>query len=284
MLDDEAWRAARAAWPGVEVAKEELVAFVEQRMDSSKPADAHVPDGATHEAPSVRYSDLYLACACSRGDSAAIVAFERAYFSEVDVAVRRARGVHTPPVDEVRQMVRHKLFVAEPGQPPKVASYSGRGDLRSWFRVTVSRLILNLQTRPSPEIPFEDTLLCRMLGVADPSSLEFPKEMYKAEFRTAFAEAFDALGDRERSLLRYAFGEELTVELIGSLYGVHKTTAARWVVRAHQALLAGVRSILVPRLGIAEDEYESILRVVRDSLELSLERYLKTPAPGAETV
>jgi RNA polymerase sigma-70 factor (ECF subfamily) len=263
------WQGARAAWPGVDVAEAEFSAYVAERMDSAKAAGKH--EGLCTD-------DLYLACACARGDRAALAAFERAFFEEIPRAMKRTRAGALPAEDELAQVVRHKLFVADAGARPKIAEYGGRGNLRSWFRVVLSRMILNLATRSSPEVPFEQDLLVSLLGGAGISDLDLAKESYKEAFREAFPAAFAALPDRDKSLLRYAFGEGLTVEAIGSLYGVHKTTGARWVVRAHEALLAAVRAAVIARLGIGEDEYASVLRMVQSRLEISLERYLKTPA------
>jgi RNA polymerase sigma-70 factor, ECF subfamily len=259
-----AWHAARAVWPGVDVGEDEFAAYVAERMDSAKKAGKHA---------ALRTGDLYLACACARGDGAALAAFERAFFEEIPRAMKRTRAA-LPPADELAQVVRHKLFVADAGARPKIAEYGGRGDLRSWLRVLLSRMILNLATRPSPELPFEDELLASLLG-GSAADLEGAKESYRGAFRESFAQAFADLSDRDRSLLRYAFGEDLTVEAIGALYGVHKTTAARWVVRAHEALLGAVRAAVILRLGIGEDEYASVLRMVHSRLDLSLERYLK---------
>jgi RNA polymerase sigma-70 factor (ECF subfamily) len=265
-----AWLAGRAAWPGVVVPEQEFIAFV-RACHSAK-------SGPEHPETEIRSADLYLACACARGQDAAIAAFEQAYFRDVDHVMKKSGGPRVPPVDEVRQLVRHKIFVAEPGGQPKIAEYSGRGDLRSWFRVTVTRMVLNLSSRGGREVPFEDDLLALMLGPAD-AAPEYSKGAYKDEFRAAFEQAFAALSDRDRSLLRYAFGEELTVDAIGALHSVHRATAARWVVRAHRTLLEGVRSLLMARLGLGEDEYASVLRGIYSRLDLSLERYLKSPAP-----
>jgi RNA polymerase sigma-70 factor (ECF subfamily) len=234
-------------------------------MDSAKVADEHA---------ALRTTDLYLASACARGDAPALAAFEGAYFGEIARAMKRVRST-LPPADEIEQVVRHRLFVADEGKRPRITEYSGRGDLRSWFRVVVSRLVLNLATRPSPEVPFEHNLLDSLLGGADGQELDLAKEAYRAAFRAAFPEAVAQLRDRERSLLRYAFGENLTVEAIGVLYDVHKTTAARWVREAHRALLSAVRVGVVARLGISDDEYASVLRIVHSRLDLSLERYLR---------
>jgi RNA polymerase sigma-70 factor (ECF subfamily) len=263
----EGWLEARAAWPGVNVGEAEFTAYVEERRDSSKVGGEHA---------AVRSSDLYLACACARGDAAGLLVFERAFFGDIERSLKRRGGAGLPPRDEVEQLVRHRLFVADEGARPRIAEYSGRGDLRSWFRVIVSRMVLNLAMRPGPEIPFENDLLVRMLGGTE--KLELGRSSYEEHFRAAFADNFARLGDRERALLRYAFGEELTVAAIGALYGVHKTTAARWVVQAHQALLDGLKATLMSELGISSDEYASVLRAVHSRLELSLERHLRAPA------
>jgi RNA polymerase sigma-70 factor (ECF subfamily) len=262
------WHAARAAWPDVDVGEAEFQAYVTERMDSAKAVGTHA---------ALRTNDLYLACACARGDGAALATFERAFFEEIPRAMKRARASQLPARDELAQVVRHKLFVAEAGARPKIAEYGGRGDLRGWFRVLLSRMILNYATRPSPELPFEEDLIVGLLGASNPPDLGVSDESYRRAFRDAFPSAFADLSDRDRSLLRYAFGEGLTVEAIGALYGVHKTTAGRWVVRAHNALLDGVRAAVMTRLGIGEDEYASVLRRIHSRLELSLERYLKTP-------
>jgi RNA polymerase sigma-70 factor, ECF subfamily len=274
-VSDTEWEAARAAWPGVVLVRAEFDDFVRERTAGDGVPSALRNASADGTRSGVRTTELYLTCACAGGDSSAIAAFERTYFAEIDLAVRRLRSNNAPAVDEIRQLVRHKLFVSEPGEKPTIARYSGRGDLRGWFRVTVGRLVLNLQTRRSPETPFEDRLLAHLLGVDDPSQIDFPKESYKNEFRAAFPQAFARLSAREQSLLRYSFGEDLTVEMIGKIYGVHKTTAARWVVRAQEALLTTLQSIIVTRLGITDEEYASVLQRVRDSLELSLERVLR---------
>ncbi len=270
--DEEDWRAAQAVWPEVGVTAEELAAFVRDRLgDASAPA-AH-PDRAA------RLADLFLACGCARGDEAALAAFERTYFGEVDRIVRRYRGPAAPAPDEVRQLLRHKLFVTRDGALPKIADYRGQGSLRSWFRVTASRLVMNLVVRKGPEVPFEGDALEYLAGASDAPDLEHARRAYKDEFRAAFDQAFGSLADRERSILRYAFCEGLTVEAIGALHGVHKTTAARWVVAAHRKLQEHVRTAIMARLRLGEGEYASVIRALGSGLQLSLDRYLK-PAPA----
>ena len=191
--------------------------------------------------------------------------------------MKRKGGSSAPPIDEVRQLVRHKLFVADGGARPKIAEYSGRGELRGWVRVTVTRFVLNLSTRAGPEVPFaDDTLMFLLGGTADPE-LEYVKRAYSEHFRAAFAEALAGFGARERMLLRYAFVDGLTVDAIGRILGVHRATAARRIVAAHRSLLEHVRASLTERLDIPADEYSKVLRLLQSRIELSLERYLETP-------
>jgi RNA polymerase sigma-70 factor (ECF subfamily) len=266
-----AWLTARAAWPGVDVAEEELAAFVAERRPRAEADRSEPPEGE----PKLLVDDLYLACACARGDPVALAAFERAFFSEIDGAMHRRGGPGTPSADDVRQLVRKRLFVGEDGARPKIAEYSGRGTLRSWLRVMVTRMVINATTRAVPETPFADDALMFLLGGSGDPELEYAKRTYEAEFRAAFKDALAALEPRERSLVRYAFGDGLTVDAVGSIYGVHRATAARWIVSAHRSLLSHVQRLVSARLGISEDEYSSALRLVLSRLDLSLERYLK---------
>jgi RNA polymerase sigma-70 factor (ECF subfamily) len=263
------WEAGRAAWPGVEVTEADFTSHLDRQNHSLKDGEVHAAGGAR-----LRVEDLYLACACARGDEAAIHAFERAFFDEIDGALARKGGAGVPPREEVRQLVRHKLFVAAPGARPKIAEYSGAGSLRGWFRVTVTRMILNLGMRAAPEIPVEDDALVHLLGGASDPELEYAKRQYEADFRAAFGEVMGTLTPRERTLLRYAFVEGLTVDAIGGLLRVHRATAARHVAAAHRAFAERFRARFGARLGLGEGELADVLELIHSRLHLSLERYL----------
>src|SRR5262245_58926785 len=67
--------AARAAWPDVAVAAPAFVAFVAARLPAGHSAVAGLV--------ALRTSDLYLACACSAADPAAVRAFDRSFLPMV---------------------------------------------------------------------------------------------------------------------------------------------------------------------------------------------------------
>jgi RNA polymerase sigma-70 factor (ECF subfamily) len=255
-----AWHLARAAWPGVEVSAHDFGAYLAEKSAADPGA------GAVHA------TDLYLALACARGDPAALASFERSFFPEVDAAVRRVRG-DAPPASELRQVLRHHFFVASPGERPKVCEYTGRGALKIWVRIAAVRTALNLAVREAREVAFENDAMAFLVGSGEDPELAYLKRLYTHAFKEAFADAFLTLAPRERSLLRYAFGEGLTVDAIGAIYGVHRATAARWVSRALEHLVTAMKKALAGRVGVKD--VASILRLIESQMGLTLGAYLK---------
>ncbi len=219
------------------------------------------------------WSDLYLACACVDGNAEALRLFDAVLLPQVEQPLKRAAP--SIPTDEVRQVLRKKLFVAEPGKRPKIADYAGRGALRTWLRIIATRTALDLGQSAAREVPVERAALEFIVGAGQDPELDYFKQRYAAEFRAAFADAFAALDARDRSLLRYAFGRGLSIDAIGTIYGVHRATAARWVVTAHEGLVNSLRKTMIERLKVRPDEYASILRLIESRIEVSFERLLK---------
>lgn len=63
----------------------------------------------------------------------------------------------------------------------------------------------------------------------------------KEAFQLAFRDAVNALTSRERNLLRYHYLSDLSIDQIGTLYHVHRATAARWVAQARERLISDTR-------------------------------------------
>jgi RNA polymerase sigma-70 factor, ECF subfamily len=260
---------ARERWP--ELALDE-VAFVEYATARLSPA-ALVAAGVLE-----RIAEVYLAFGCSTGDARAILAFERTYFGEVDAVAARleAKGIRQ---DDLRQHVRERLFLGSAEAPPKIASYSGEGELRHWVRVVAMRAVLNLTRGPSPEQSDEAALLL-LPDLADDPELGFMKRHYLAEFDAAVADAHASLSDRERIILKLAMVDRLPSHAIGAIYGVHRTTAKRWLEDAEKALMSAIRKSLMERLQVTRAELQSILRLVQSRLELRLAERGETAEAG----
>jgi RNA polymerase sigma-70 factor, ECF subfamily len=254
---------ARQAWPELDLSDELFLRHLGQRL-----AD----DAGAAELGAVRAADLYLACACAAGGEQAIRLLERHCFGEVDSAARRVRA-SASLAGEVKQILRHRLFVADGARPAGVAQYAGRGDLRGWIRVAATRELLHQLGRQRREIGDNDGLL-DLFADADPE-LGYLRDLYREPCNQAFRAALALVPARQRSLLRYQLIDGLSIDEIGALHGVHRATAARWLARARDELLARVRSEVATRLQITDDEVDSVLRLVKSRLEISLETALQ---------
>lgn len=259
MADNAAWHAAwtlgREGWPGLTLPEEAFVAFLQ-----AKGLDPRAD---------VRWADLYLACGCALADRAALAIFEAEVFPAIDLMAARER-IPAPLLDEIRQDVREKLFVTREGAKGKIHDYSGTGDLRKWVRMVAVRVWLN-KTRGKNAVTYEDRMLEGLLGTGDDPELEYMKRLYAQQFKRAFGEAFASLDPRSKNLIRYAFIDRLTLEQIGVVYGISRSSAARGVDKAHKTLADAVRASLVKHLGVSREEYESILRLIQSRLSVTLQ-------------
>ncbi len=243
------YQRARAAWPGVEVNRDVFAAWVAQREP--------------------RHSDeLYLACACVAGDAAAIAAFEARYFPQVAAAVRRF-GSDTF-VDDVRQELRQRLFFSADGKP-KLAEYSGRGDLMQWVRAVATRVALNLRAARKDDrftsIGDDEGLVELALHGDDPE-LAHMKAKYREEFKQAFAEGVAELPEEQRTYLRLYYLDGLGVVQIAQLFGSSAPTVSRRLSAARAQVLEGTRRLLLSRLKVSDDELSSIMRLIESRLSV----------------
>jgi RNA polymerase sigma-70 factor (ECF subfamily) len=215
--------------------------------------------------------DLCLALASGRGDPHAMAAFESELFGEVEAAAAK-EGLDA---GELKQVLRERLF-ASPGRASRVADYSGQARLRTWFRVVVSRLIMDLGKHEKRGRAALSQALPEQLPGSDPE-LEYMRHKYRRDFEAAFRGAVQALAPKERNLLWYAAVKGNTVDEIASIYGIHRSSAARWVADARKTLMQGTRDALRAELNLSEAELQSILNLVRSHLQLSLSRILSAP-------
>ncbi|HEY0476618.1 MAG TPA: sigma-70 family RNA polymerase sigma factor, partial [Kofleriaceae bacterium] len=175
---------------------------------------------------------------------------------------------------EVKQDIRRRVLVGD-GGPPEIGDFSGRGDLRSWIRIMAVRQALRRQRRARREVSLEDDrLLQHVVGAGSPES-DHLKGSYRQEFQRAFAAALRALPDRERTLLRQHYIDALTIDELGGLYRVHRSTAARLLVRARQVLRDATRARMMAQLEVRPEDLDSIMRMIRSQMEITLRGLLR---------
>jgi len=258
---EAAWREGRAAWPTV-IVDELRFAEVAARV---APADL-----------AAQAADLYLAAACSDGDPAALQLFEQHLLTRARIAIRSIES-DSGFVEEACQRLRGRLLV-DHGDGPRIASYAGRGSLQAWVTVAGIRtaIMMRRDLRRAKEIPHDMEDLRQVaatIAAADPE-IALVEQRYAKPFRDALRESIARLEPRLRAVLQLRFMDNLPLDEISSLYGVHRATTKRWVRRACDELLASTREILTRDLRLTPSELNWVIMTARGHLDISLSRLL----------
>lgn len=254
---------ARASWPRVRLDDDQLVTFIGERLAGSDLV------AALAAAPA---ADLAIAAACAAQEPTAHAAFD-SVLTEVDAA-GSSTGAQRDQIDEVKQLLRVQLLVSKDGRPAGIAGYRGRGPLRGWVRITATRELIRHKKKRTREVSFSQSLEKYLTSGVDPA-LEQLKAEYRTEFALALNEAIEDLTPEDRTLLRQAIVDDMSIDAIGAAFGVHRATAARWLARARGALVSATHERLAGRLKLPVEQIESVIRLVQSRLDASVIRYLR---------
>jgi RNA polymerase sigma-70 factor, ECF subfamily len=243
---------ARARWPAVILPEDAFVAWIASR----------VPAGPTIALEGLRLADLYLACACARGDAKALAAFDQAFLAR-----------DTQSSDDVKQMLRQKLFVANPdGAAPRITLYAGRGDLVRWVRAATTRLAIDV-ARTQREVPIEDALMDKLglYGVPDDAGPErgLIKQDSRAIVQASLREAIATLSDRERTMLLHYYIDNIGLAALGKLFELAPSNVSRTLAKARLRVVAELRRSLLRHHQIHAEELDSLVELVQSQLSLT---------------
>lgn len=261
---------ARTAYPNLTIDDLDLVTSIAKRAPETELVDY---------LRRCRSGDLAVAVAASRGSEQAINELERAHRTTIDATCRRFAGPGQT-ADDLKQILRAKLFVSEPGKQPKIGDYAGQGFLDNWLRVTAVRVFLDLQKRKdrTRETPAEDD---DVMALPQPGDLAL--DVVKAEYRTAVTAAMHEgarlLEPGDRHLLRQHLVVGLSIDQLGPVLGIHRATAARRIARAKEQLVAETRRQLALKLKLDERELDDVIGLVMSRLDVSIGKLLATRAP-----
>ncbi len=261
-------RRSQEAWPAVELPVIEFVRYLSR----------HRPAGIDLEwyLTKVHASDLYLACACGKLIVSALAAFDRTLLVKVSLYLGR---LATSPafVDEVKQTLREKLFVASPGMSPKIMDYSGAGTLDGWLRIAAIRTALNLRRGRDEQLAdSHKDLLDAAVPVDKDAELGYLKQRYQSEFTEALRGAFLSLPQEQRHALRLHFAGGQTGDQIAALLKVNRSTVVRWLAGARVAMFHETRRLLRERLRLTPAELDSLTTLVQSQLDMNLSTLLRS--------
>jgi RNA polymerase sigma-70 factor (ECF subfamily) len=254
--------AGRKAWPAIDLSPDAFARYLEARS----------PDG---QPPSLeRAPDLYLACACLEKNAAAVAAFHASFAPAILAAALRVVASRAAAEDIVQSLSEH-LFVATADEPARISQYEGRASLRGWLATIAKRAALN-HTRNRDEDPHDSVSAAdeALRSVVGPEVMLL-KARYKSEFEAAIRDAMASLPATDRSILLLHFVDGVTLPQLASLNKTSRSTIARRLKAAREALHEETRRVLLSRLRLTQAELESVAALVRSQIDVSIAGALK---------
>ena len=211
-------------------------------------------------------ADLLLVSAVLQGYTQALRIFDSLLASVAGVA-GRVDPSHAF-IDDVSQELRVKLLT---GMEPKLRGYGAVGPLAEWLRVAALRTALNLK-RSDRLLATDDVPVAAVLGGFDEAQM---KQFYLQDLNGAIECGFRKLTIRERTLLRLHFVDGLTIERIGTMYGVHRATVARWLVTIRERLFEELSAHLGLTHGLNDTDVRSLYRHMKQDVHVTISRILR---------
>lgn len=237
---------------------------------------AHLLARAVDDAALAKHAeDLFLSGACLAGDRRALKYFDEVYIARVGIYVGRI-GRSSDFHQEVAQLLREKLLTTA---APKLGAYAGKGPLSEWIRAAALRTALN-HARPEKRTVLSDRLTDLPIAIGD-VDVEALRPRHVADLQHATEAAFQRLTPHERTLLRLHFLDQVGIDRLGMIYGVHRATVARWLVQLRRNLMDHIASGLAHDLGWRPGTVQSMYRLYEREIHLSLSRLLgRGPIPS----
>lgn len=247
------------------------VAFVRHLARCRAPVD--VPPDKVHA------EDLFLVAGALASDEAAMETLRLTQEPVITGYLRRIDSLGLV-VDDIRQRLWEVLLVGERGAPPRLVTYSGRGQLEGFVGICAQRIALSNLRRTGAQKRALAALRAGTIAMGADPELAIIKDRYRAEVEQAVREAIRILDDRERLILRMLVVERLTVGRIAGVYGVNQSSVSRWLIKARQKVVDETRRLLSERLGLTESELKSLANLVMSQIDLSVSEVLG-PAPAS---
>lgn len=253
---------ARATRPTVDLYDESFADFLGRllRPDAAgELAPAEASGDVIDVLASRNIADLLLVSAFERGAPEAVAAIEEILQSVIGrVHATISTGMTQ---DELVQELRVHLLVPRADAPARIRDYAGKSALGRWIHVAATRHALNLTRTKKREIPFEEALFVAQPDLKTPEARLLYARVGQP-IRDAVGRALTTLDERDRSLLWMALVDGVPAERIAKVYDVHRTTVARWIAAAADALRKSLEQELRADPGLRASELSSLVRSV----------------------
>lgn len=226
--------------------------------------------------------DLFLATACAEGDNQAWQIFKNQYQNFIyEIALRYLKNQHQ--ASELANSLYADLYFSSDDTSSKIASYNGLGSLKGWLRVIIYRKVVDRhrhlskinEVSLSPAEPkddddklhFEQTLANDVQKEPDQ---QYFRNKYKNMFQKIVPQAIKQLTSKEKFILDCYYLKNLKEKEIADVYGVHESTASRWLAKARQNMRTTIEKMMYTQFNLTKKDTAEYFMMVLKDLELNL--------------
>jgi RNA polymerase sigma-70 factor (ECF subfamily) len=230
-------------------------------------------DVGAKDLETVHAEDLYLVGAALGREASAIAALRQAHDGVIRGYLRRVEAT-TQQREEIQRSIWDLLLLGAAVAGPKLASYSGRGQLAGFIGISAQRIaVTTIRRSAAQKRALAQARDVAIVTCGDPE-ISMIKERYRGQFEESVRDAVGVLDDRERMIMRMLVVDGHTLDRIAEVYGVNQSSVSRWLAKARLKVLAEARRLLRERLNVAESEFESLLQLVLSQVDLSVSQVL----------
>jgi RNA polymerase sigma-70 factor len=249
----------------------------------------------------LHHEDLYLASACARGDRIAWEYFADQYLPQLKrLAAYACRNLDAGE-DLAQELMATMLGESAPGISQRISgnrhpsggegnrgklqSYTGRGSLSGWLRAAISHAAIDRFRRARKQTSLEALSEKGNIPQAqDSDSEDGAEEQLDSRWGPVLIrcvhQEITKLSARDRLLLRLYYLEGVSLQSIGSRYGVHEATASRWLERARRDVRKRVEHELRKIHGLSAREVGFLWHWALETANPMLDSVLQCQHPG----
>jgi RNA polymerase sigma-70 factor, ECF subfamily len=248
------------AYPGISLQRDSFIAFADARAN-------------TWQGDPERAADMFLACACVERIPTAVAEFLAIFGQRIPLYLGKlARNADL--VEEVRQIVVTRSLIGDAGKPPGLVGYSAKGSLEGWLRATAVREALAINRASDRNVADSHSVLEAQVPWVD-HEISLFKQIYREPVSKAFATACANLDPQERALLRLHYVDGVTTAKLAAMFHISRATLIRRLAAARESLIERVKTQLKVASGVADADFNSVLRLVKSQIDMRLSVVLK---------
>jgi RNA polymerase sigma-70 factor len=224
--------------------------------------------------------DLYLTAACAHNTDSAWNRFFTLYNDHIRNVAHGICSTSQAARELASSMLGH-LFFRDAKGLSRIASYGGRGSLRTWLGTIIKHQVINQRQLKSSEALSLDSL--RHVGYAKGSISQLEAAVLRNRYSEAIADSFRAaskqLNERERLVLVLRFGDEMKGAEIAQMLDVHPAQITRTIKQAQRKFRTAVLKRLDLHHGLSALAIEECIALVLAAVETSIVKFIRKVEP-----